>query len=154
MPPRTRWRSATGFTATSTVRRSAARGSWPASWSTRSRCSCRASARRGRDGGDSGYDVRHLAIFRKGGRVLPRERQEPVDDGDGRVGQIVRLARAPQPAARPRLAWRPWLRWTLVWGPIWLLIGLALGLVWARHEFNAATEEILAPKNERIDHGV
>src|SRR3990167_6083607 len=108
MPPRTRWRSATGFTATSTVRRSAARGSWPASWSTRSRCSCRASARRGRDGGDSGYDVRHLAIFRKGGRVLPRERQEPVDDGDGRVGQIVRLA--PRASPRPRLAWGPWLR--------------------------------------------
>ena len=36
------------------------------------------------------------------------ERQEPVDDGDGRVGQIVRIA--PRTSPRPRLAWGPWLR--------------------------------------------
>src|SRR3990167_11291434 len=133
MPPRTRGRAATGFTATSTVRRSAARGSWPASWSTRSRCSCRASARRGRDGGDSGYDVRHLAIFRKGGRVLPRERQEPVDDGDGRVGQIVRIARATQPQARPRLAWRPWLRGLVLGTVLGGVLGAAGALRGGRH---------------------
>ena len=73
--------------------------------------------------------------------MLP-ERQEPVDDGDGRVGQIVRIAPRAASAPRPRLAWRPWMRGLVLGLAVGLLAGAALALLWARHEFNAAVSGI------------
>ena len=82
--------------------------------------------------------------------MLPRERQEPVDDGDGRVGQIVRIARATQPQARPRLAWRPWLRGFVLGTVLGGVLGAAVALRWVRHEVERVTDTL--NKISHFDH--
>ncbi len=70
--------------------------------------------------------------------------QEQVDDGDVRPAALFRL---PRPARAPE-----WRRWA-AFGLACALLGAALALLWARMEFNGAAREMLAPKNERMDHG-
>lgn len=64
----------------------------------------------------------------------------------GLVGDDIRpsglLRRLPSEPGRPRLAWRPWLRWTIINGPIWALLGAALALWWVRNE----AERVWTPK--------
>ena len=77
------------------------------------------------------------------------ERQEPVDDGDDRVRQLFRIegrTAPPRPRRKEALNWGPWLRWTIINGPIWALLGAAVALCWMRRE----AEKAMTPPHARV----
>ena len=73
-----------------------------------------------------------------------------MDDGDGRVGQIVRIAPRAASAPRPRLAWRPWLRGFVLGTVLGGVLGAAVALRWVRHEVERVTDTL--NKISHFDH--